>query len=171
MSLTASFSVAQVAGLAGSMLLTDTSSGSDGSITSRRVYIQTSQGDYLVTDGVTTQYNLWSYAASTIALAVLDKDYAVSIRVDWMAGDSVLYSVTEICVFTQYNKSFFYTLTQNQTASPNIVNDTTYYNNKAILWAEIIGAENAISYASDMYSAQGCLDRATNMRLNESLYF
>lgn len=171
MALTPNFSCSQTTGDESQITITDTSTGSDGTLTQRRVYLQDAQGNYLVEDGTTTDYEVWDIDDDEISLDVLTKDYSLNITVQWLNGSTVVYSKTILNLFSQYNKSFFYSLTQLQAASPAILQDVNFYNNKALLWMNIKGAENAVEYGGDIAAAQNCLDRATNLRLNESLYF
>lgn len=168
-----SFTASQIIGVLGSISIQDTSSGSDNNIASRVVYVQAADGTYLVTPGTTTQYMVWSYASQTITLTdILTTDQAPLITVLWLDSNGVtLYTASSLNLFDQYNKSFFYSLTQNQNSLANIVSDSAYYENKAKLWAELVGAYNAVAYGGDIYSAQQCLDRASNFRTNQNLYF
>mgnify|MGYP000396776706 CR=1 FL=1 len=57
MALSVNFTAQQTPGLPGTILFTDTSTGTDVAVTQRRVYIQTAAGNYLVLEIV----NSWSY--------------------------------------------------------------------------------------------------------------
>lgn len=172
MSFVPAFSASQLTGVSGSLTLSDDSSGTDAAISQRRVYFQLSDGSYLTLSSTSTDYETWAYASATKTFAILSTDYAISVLVQWLnVSNTVLYTKTILCLFDQFNKSFFYSLTQNQASSPTIVQDTTYYQNKAALWSEIIGAENAVEFGNDISGAQGCLDRASNFRNNENFYF
>ena len=172
MALTPNFSASQAIGLADEIILTDTSTGSDVAITQRRVYIQNSEGDYLVESGTTTDYEVWAYADSSITLDVLTEDTACNITVRWLdVSNAVLYSKTTLFAFTMNTETFYYSLTQAQTSSPNIINDTFYYGNKTALRSEIDSANNAVEYGSDIYAAQAALDRATTLVNGQNEYF
>lgn len=169
------FSATQTTGDLGSITLIDSSTGSDGTIVKRRVYLQTAEGTYLVSENNVNDYEDWDNFPVTTTLSLTDimgTDYALSILVQWLtAANVVVTSKTTLFLFSQFNKSFFYELTQDQASDYNIVNNQNYYDNKAKLWAEIKGAENAIEYGADIYAAQQCLNRASNMRENQSKYF
>ena len=174
MALTVNFSTTQTIGAPDKINFLDDSTGIDATISQRRIYLQTSLGTYLVEDGTTTDYEVWSGfpGTTTITLDVLDKDYALNIQVDWLTAlGVVVYTKTTLFQFSLYNKTFFYGLTQDQSSTPVIVQDTNYYNNKGIFWVELIGAENAVDIGGDIGGSQECLDRATAMRLSEDLYF
>ena len=152
-------------------MLTDTSTGSDAAITSRRVYLTNSDGDYVVPTGNSTNYVEWPYADSSITIDCLTEDTALSVRVDWLdVSNGILYTKTILCGFTGYNEAFYYQLTQGQISS-NIINDTTYYNNKMNLRVAIDSGNQAIEVGEDIFSAQSCYDIATNLRLNENFYY
>jgi len=69
--------------------VTDTSTGSDKDIKSRRVYLKKSNGEYLVPQGTTTNYIVWGLSSSTIDVNVLDKDYALYIEVKWVSDPNI----------------------------------------------------------------------------------
>lgn len=170
MALTPSFSASQILGAPSVIVLTDTSTGTDGTLTARRVFIQKTDGTYLVTEGTTTDYVEWAIGDTTISIDVLDKDYALQITVQWLAGTTVTYEETGLYLFYQYSEQFYYNLTQGQTSTPLIINDTSYYDNKMKLRCSIDEAVNATTY-NDIHAAQSALDRALELRLNQNLYF
>jgi len=168
---TASFSVSQSVGLEDTLTLTDTSTGSDAAIVSRVAYLQKSDGTFLVESGVTTDYNAWAYADSSIALAVLDKDYALKITVEWLdINDAVLYSEYGYYGLTAYNEDFDYTLTTILASNPILVNDNSFRENKSKLRLYIDSGDKAITRSSDITSAQLCYNEATKIRIG-SVYF
>ena len=166
------FTISQSGLLPGTITATDTSTGSDVAIAARRIFFQTTYGNYLVPSGVTTDYNTWAYANTVQSFAVLLQDYSVAITVQWVdSGGTVLYTLTQVYTLPQYSKNFFYYLIQLQALSPTVVQDANYFSNLSILWMSIIGAINAVEFGADIAAAQNCLDRATEMKLNQSKYF
>lgn len=171
MALTPNFSASQPSGEPSVVTLTDTSTGSDVSITERRVYLQNSDGDYVVPSGVSTDYVVWPLADTSIDIDCLSQDSALSITVNWVdSGGATVETKTILCGFTEYNEEFYYQLTQGQVGS-NIQFDTTYYQNKLQLRVLIDSGNQAISLGDDIYSAQECYDQATNLRLNGNYYY
>lgn len=167
MALTPNFSTSQTVGESSKITFTDTSTGSDGSIASRRIYLQTATGVYLVESGTPTDYEVWVYADSTITLDLLDKDYALNVLVQWLdSGGTVLYSKQLLLGFTLYNNTFNYGLTQMLTANPNNFNSKAFFQNKIALTVEMDSGDQALELASDIFGAQRCYDRATQIRLN-----
>lgn len=172
MSFTPNFSVSQNANNITQLVIVDSSVGSDGAIASREVSIQTGNSIYLLPTGNVGNFIAWLLANTSISINVLTGDFAVSIIVNWLASDgtTILYTKTGLYLFTAYSELFYYGLTQNQTSTPNIVNDNDYYFNKMRLRCSIDEATNALLY-SDIVSAQSALNRAAYLISNQNLFF
>lgn len=179
MAISVSFTTTQVLGSPSEIVITDTSTGSDAAATGRRVYIQNSLGEYVTESGVTTAsaYTNWPIAdGNSLTLDVLTEDAALNITLMYTNNSGVsVAQTTELCGFTLYNETFYYSLTQAQASQnqppPMIIQDTNYYMNKLILRTEIDSGNNAIEYGDDITTAQACYDRATFLTNNENLYF
>lgn len=168
----ASFSVSQSINSINILTLADTSTGSDTNITARQIYLQTGNGTYLVPAGVTTNFIPWLLANTSINLNVLSQDYAVNILVQWLdVSGNVLYSSQNVYLFTAYSEQFMYGLTQLLALSPSIPQDNQYYADKMQLRVLIDSAVNSIAIASDISSAQSCLNQAAYMIQNKNLFF
>ena len=152
--------------------LQDVSTGSDSAVTSRRVYLTKSDGTYLVPQGTSTDYIVWSYSVSFIDINVLDRDYALNITVEWLNSANVaLYTKVYVYDFTTYSNFFHYYLTQTQASKPNIINDNNFWYNKLKLLVNIKDADNAIAYGSDIGNAQAALDKAYGLIHNQNAFF
>lgn len=172
MPLTVSISVSQNSGLPNVIVLTDTSTGSDPGITSRRVYLYKSDNTTLVPFGTTTPYTVWPISDSTISLDVLTQDTALTIVVQWLTGTTVTYTYTNEYQFPAYTKTFLYNLSvTQQLTNPNILKDTQYMFNKLQLYTYTRDAENAIAEGQDTTKAQLSFDLAQAMMNNSQLYF
>lgn len=179
MAITAIFTTSQVVGAPQNIVLVDSSVGTDVTAVSRRIYIVNSEGQYITEDGVTdaVAYTSWPIADGlTITLDVLTEDSALYITLTYNnVGGGVVATVTNLRGFTLYNETFYYSLTQAQAMQnqppPMIMQDSNYYSNKGILRTEIDSGNNAISYGSDITSAQAAYSRATYMVLNQNNYF
>jgi hypothetical protein len=175
MPLTPNFSTSQQAGLPSNVIITDTSTGSDVAIVSRRVFLVNYAGEYVVADGTTTNYTPWPLAQSSISIDCLSADAALSVTVNWVdAGGVTLYTKTTLAGFTLYNLTFYYSLTQGQAAISNpsyILQDNTYFQNKSKLKTLIESGNNAITLGYDITSAQVCYDLATNLVTNQNMSF
>jgi len=91
MPLTPSFSVSQQVGSPSDIVFNDTSTGSDSSLTERRVYLEKHDGQYLVPSGTTTDYIVWPLATNPFTISgILDKDYALNVKVDWICTTPVI---------------------------------------------------------------------------------
>ncbi|MEN6463266.1 MAG: hypothetical protein ABFC94_18090 [Syntrophomonas sp.] len=172
MALSPNFTCAQNVLYPNIIIAADTSTGSDGAISQRRIYCQDREGNYLVPSGTTTTYTQWAYVDSSISLNILTQDMALSIRVDWLnSSNVVLYTLTQQFCFPLYNQQFLYELVQLQGLTPSIPQDTNYDANLAILWTSVRGAINAVEVGDDISASQASLDRGTFLRLNQNLYF
>jgi hypothetical protein len=172
MPLTPNFTSSQFSGTPSIITLNDTSTGSDVTIASRRVYLLQANGTFLVPAGTTTDYVVWDLVDTSIDLDVLSQDSALSITVQWMSGlNTVVTSKTISFAFTAYNETFYYGLTESQVANSNLSASTNWYQTKLVLRVEIDSADQAITFASDIYSAQAALNRATYISTNQALFF
>lgn len=173
MALTPNFTGSQNSGTPSTVSFTDTSTGSDGAITKRRIFLLQSDGTYLTGDG-TVNYDDWAYADSSISLDVLSQDTALDVTVQWLdVSNTVLYTKTIAFGFQAFGETFYYSLTQNQVpiTNPNVALSTNYYQNKMIFRVLLDSAAQAIEFASDIYSAQNCYDQEQNMINNQAFYF
>lgn len=174
MALTVSISISQNNGDPASFVMTDTSTGSDGTITTRRIYLYKADNTTLVPAGTSTSYIEWPILDGPITLDVLTRDTALMIVVYWMAGTSIVYTYTNYYVFLAYTKTFLFGLSTDQTTqvlNPNILTSTNFFLNKSIMWGLTKDAQNAIDFGQDVYKAQVALDSAYEMILNEDKYF
>jgi len=172
MPLSPNFTASQNSGTPNLIFLTDTSTGSDVTITKRRIYLLQSNGTYLVPTGTVTNYIEWALVDVTTSLNVLIQDTALSITVEWLtASNVVVANKTTSFAFTAYNETFYYGLTESQVANANLTASTNWYQTKLILRVEIDSADQAITFASDIYSAQAALNRATFISTNQAYFF
>ncbi len=172
MALNAAFSASQNPLSPNIIVLTDTSSGVDASVTQRRVYCLNAAGEWVVESGTTTDFEAWAYAESTVSLNLLTEATALSVRVDWLdVSDAVLYTVSETFCFAEYLKQFSYYLAQMIAVTPPIIGSTNYETNLGKLWTSITGAINAIEVNNDIACSQNNLDRGTYMKVNQQKFF
>lgn len=173
MPLVPAFSATQSLGYNDLITFTDDSTGADATITERRIYVQLANGNYLTTAGESTVevYTLWDYADLTTQLSLLSEATAPSIRVDWLAGSTVVYTVTTTFDFNLQDYIYAYGLLQYQTSNPRIIQDKDYYFNFIQFIVNLFNSENAITIGGDIFSAQGALDRNQFMMQEEQLYF
>jgi hypothetical protein len=173
MPLTPNFSVSQLAGSPESFTVTDTSSGSDGAITVRWLYLLQADGTYLVPEGNTEDYIVWAYAEPSITLDLLSQDTALSITVEWRDGSSDLYDKTSAVGLDAFGQNFFYSLSDGQVpiVNPPVALSQDYYQNKLQFLCYLKSAEQAITYASDIQKAQFAYDLDQFMQNNQTELF
>lgn len=165
MPLTPSFSATESLAYPNIITLTDTSEGSDGTLTNRKIYIRLADGTFLA-NGVD-----WPYADASIELDVLAQAQAPEITVTWLSGSSVSYTYSNTFDFTLYQYIFALGLLQDLTSRPQTLQDANYYNSLIQFIVNLTNSENAIEFGGDIYSAQGALDLNQNLINNENLYF
>lgn len=164
MAIVASFSLTQSTDST-SFTLTDTSTGTDGTLTGRRILLYKADGS-LFTPAIA-----WAIGSTTKTVSILDKDYALNIVVFWDTAVSGAYTATKIYAFRGFGKAYLFGLIQAETANPNIVTDKEYDRTKNILVVELDNAVQAIDVGSDYYAAQRCIDRYTSLIQHANLYF
>jgi hypothetical protein len=160
MALTVNFSASTNITTPSIITLTDTSTGTDGTITERRVYLQKSDGTYLVPTGTTTDYIVWAIASTTTIIDVLDVDYALNITVQWLAGTTVTYTKTTLYEFNTNARVFRIKLLKAQASNPRLVNSANFFQVQSNLTTFIDGADEAVLLAGDITLAQLCNDNA-----------
>lgn len=166
-----SFSVSQGADPSG-IIITDTSTGSDGTITDRKINLYDSAN--VLFGASPYDFPYVSGAGDTITINPLLKDKALNIIITWLnVSGTVLYTASNPYAFRGYGQQYYNGLTRAQTSQPGIVNDQNYYTNKGILETELNSAALAISDMNDLFAAQNCIDRYTFMikTTNQKLFF
>lgn len=177
MALTVNFSCSQQVGAPTDIDFEDTSTGVDAAVVKRRIYIRNSVGDFLVEDGNTNEYSDWNDfpATTTITLTVLSADVAgtaTTITVQWLnVSNVVLYDKTATYGFTLDGETFDYGLTQNLAQNSSLSTDNNFLSNKSKLRTYIDSGNQAISLNSDIYAAQLCYNKATEMMDNSQYLF
>lgn len=171
MAIVASISVAQSAITPASVTVTDTSTGTYGTITKRRIYVSDANGEFLTGDG-TVDYDEWALADLSITLSILDQDTAANIRVTWLTAlDAIVDDINANYPLSEFGKQFFFQLVSAQGLTPGIYQDSNYSGNLAIFWSNIVAGDNAVSYGNSLSAAQNCYNRETYMQQNQSSYF
>lgn len=168
MSFICAFSIAATPGVTGSVTLTDESAGTDANLTSRTITFYKSDGSvFLITS--------WAIGDASKVIALMDKDYALNVTVDWASSAPLAspstYTQSKLFASTAFLMDEFSTLTRLQASNPIIMKDSQYYEKKSELLMEIKGAEYGISNMADIKAAQGCLDRAQSLIANKTLFY
>ena len=149
-----------------------TSSPPVGSV-NKRIYIQQANGTYIVEgSNTTTDYTTVPVATNPVYLDLLTKDVAVQATVEYLnSSNVVLGTESNVYRFTAFNENFDYALTQNLTANPLLINDNDFFANKSEFRTCIDSGNQAFDLVGDLFSAQQCYDRATNLRINSQYFF
>lgn len=172
MSFTPLITVTQYSATPSNITVIDSSTGSDGAITQRRLYIQTANAIYLVPTGTSTDYIFWAFVNQFITVNVLSQDECVVIKSQWLdVSNAVLYEFIDEYPLAEYNKQFLVYLVSAQGLTPGIVQDSNYSGNISLFWVNIISGINQVTFGGDVAGGQNAFNRATQMRLNQSLYF
>lgn len=172
MPLAPNFTASQFTGSPSYITLTDTSTGSDVSIVSRKVFIQSAFGTFLVPSGTITQYFVWALANTSTTVSILTQDTAVSITVQWVdVGGNPVVSKTISFAFIAYSQTFLLNQGTAQLVNPQIVGANQYINNRQKVRELLDSAQQAIVFASDLYGSQQCLNKATEMISPQNYYF
>lgn len=174
MALSQLFSTSQTIGFPSKIILTDESTGTDGAVVKRRVYITDKDGNYIVEVGTTTDYEAWADfpSTTTITLDLLTSDKAVNVRVDWLdTNNAVLYTLTLLRDFTLYSKEYYLSLIKAQSSNPKLKDSANYYQNLIKLMVSIKEADDSILLLSDISSSQAALNRANTLISSPSNFF
>lgn len=172
MPLSVNFTATQLLGLPNIIVFTDTSTGSDVNVTSRRIYLRDAYNNNVLPEGTTTDYVVWPINQSSINVNCLTKDMALNITVEWVDTNSVaLYSKLIFSGFTSYNEDFLYELSGLLAANYKRTADADFLSLMFKLRNFVDSGDQAVIRGGDIAKAQACYDLATNIRENSSYYF
>lgn len=173
MALVPNFTTAESISSPDEITFEDTSTGSDGGLTSRRIYIQLDNNNWLTTAGESTTeaYETWAIGDTTTTLSLLNSSTSATVTIKWMTGSTVTYSKVKYQIWDLYDYLFGLELIQAQEATPGIIQDANYYSNFFQFITNIWMAENAISYGDDVYSSQQQLNKNQYMITNQNSFF
>lgn len=173
MALTPNFTATESLSTLANVTFLDTSTGSDGGLTSRKIFCRLANGNYLTTAGesTTSASETWAIGSTSVTLALLTQSTVANVTVQWLTGSTVTYTKTILTIWDLYDYLFAFELIQSQTATPTIINDVNYYSNFFKLITNIWNAECAVSYGNDLYSSQSSLNVNQNLINNANLYF
>jgi hypothetical protein len=174
MPLTVSFTVSQTLGLPNKITLTDTSTGTDVAVVSRRVTFTDKDGKTYVQSGTATTYEVWGGfpGTTTISLDVLDRDRALYVRVEWVnSGGTVLYTSTLLRQLPLYAKTYYLNLIKAMQAVEKLKDSANFYYHLINLETSLKQASDAVDLLNDIHSAQAALNRAKKLIDNPSYFF
>lgn len=154
------------------LVISDTSTGSDGGVAKRRVYLVAADGTPVVPANSTTTYVEWSYSTSQIRIgSILDRDYSIEITIQWISSDNgILQFKTKIVALTGYADAFLLDLTRANASNPKLLNSKSYFERKSKLRCLLDDAIQAAD-AGQQASSQLCLNEAGSLIQYEAYTF
>jgi len=170
MAFNGNFSVAQGLDVQ-SFTLTDTSTGSDPSLTGRTISLFQSDGDLL--GGSVIPWPLSSGSTITLNDILVPWDYSLNILVEWQSSSPIpgsVYSKNTLATFDGQSNEFAYSLVQQISSNQGITRNKDYLYNLALINSDILNAQRCNNFG-DQGAAQECLNRIYNYYVNRSLYF
>jgi len=173
MALTPNFTSTQSIASPAQITFYDTSSGVDGTITTRTIFIRLSNGKWLTTAGESSTIlgETWDYADASITLSLLSRSTVANVTVAWYNGSTQVYTKTILSEWNFYDYLFLFGLLSAQTSYPAINASTGYWPNSFVMVTNIFQSEKAVELMDDLYSAQKALDRNQLFIDNENLFF
>jgi hypothetical protein len=148
------------------IILTDTSTGSDGSIASRSIALYTVQNALLIPAVA------WPLATNPITINPLTTDIALNIVITWLnSSGSVLYTASQIAPFTGNGEFFYYNLTKTESSSPGILQDVNYQQYRTTLRNYLDAAVQAISIGQNLGNSQAMILKENYLVTNSNLYY
>lgn len=169
MSLTAAFTVGNNSSVNQSVfVLTDTSTGTDGTVTRIIVTIYDAANNQIPGSPFSFAYTL----NAAYNLSVLTQDLAVNIRVDWVNSGGVSQANTsQIFVFTGFLEWYYYGLIQQVSAQNRLLIDTDFFYNFSKLRTLIDSANQSINIGASIFNAEAMILLAQYMANNTNLFF
>jgi len=170
----ANFTTSESLGTPSDITFVDSSVGSDNTLTVRKIYIRLANGNYLLSGGAETSTATaidWPINDVSITLTLISQSTTASVRIDWLAGSTIVYTKTALQTWNLYDYLFGLELIQSQTATPTIIQDSNYYNNFFQFITNIFNSETANTYGNDLYSSQASLNRNQYLINNSDIFF
>lgn len=176
MPLSVAITAAQSLGTPSIIILTDASTGTDGTITNRKVYLRTATNQYLTEtqqSSSTVAFENWPISDGvTINLDVLTEATTLEVTVVWTTGaGTTVYELTDVIAFTNQDYIFQLGILASQTSTPGVLQDVNYYNSFIQFIVNLDNAEVAAATGDDLYSSQSALNRNQIMIDNEQMFF
>lgn len=174
MALTVNFSTSQALATPNSITFTDSSTGTDAAVVSRRIYLTDSDGEEVVVSGTSTAYEVWGNfpATTSITLNLLLRDTALLARVDWVnSGGVALYTKSIYIPAVMYMKAYYIFLIKCQSSNPKHINRNNFYENIIKLLNNIKNATDSLTLIDDIKSSQAAMDRGHELINNPSYFF
>lgn len=153
---------------------TDTSTGTDLSLTNRKIYVRLANGNWLTAGGVqspTSAYMDWSYSDASTTIDLLTNSTTANVTVEWYAGSALTYTKTILIEWDLYDYVFLFGLLSAQTSFPAVNANQGYWPNSFYMVTNLFQSEQAVELMDDLYSSQAALDRNQWLINNQNDYF
>jgi hypothetical protein len=168
MAFNGAFTIAESTTL-GVMTLTDTSTGSDAELTGREIRIYKADGELFVAAID------WAIGDTSVNLAIMDKDYAFNIRVNWLSDSPLAspstYEDEQIFAFTRFGEYEYGSITRLQTSEPQNMSDKSFFDAKNRFRSLLDSAKHAIDFMEDLYAAQRMIELYQYLITNKNLFY
>ena len=166
MALSPAYSISNNDSVTSEFVLTDLSTGSDSSISTRQLLL------YDVSNTLVATVPFPLSAGNSITPSILTEDYAYNSVMQWLdSGGNVLYTLSQIGCFTGFLEWFFYSLIQYLSAQPNVINDTEYLQQMSNLELFINSANKAITTGQSIFNSQQMILLGQDIQANQQLIF
>ena len=150
----------------GTITFTDTSTGSDNTLTVRTITLT-------YADGTVGSPIGWNIGQASITIAnLVPRSTTASVTVNWLDGATVVYTKTILMEWDLFDYVFMFGLIQTQTSTGgSILQDQNYLFNSMNYIVNLTNSETACNLIDDAYSSQSALDRNYALSQNQSKYF
>jgi hypothetical protein len=153
----------------GSIIINDTSTGSDPGLTGRTISLIQADGSLLT--GLTIDFPLFVGSSITININL---DYCLLILITWQSSSPLpspsTYSASGIFLLRGYSMQFLDQQIGAIQSNPNILQDTNFQSSLNLLHNEINNAIQAASTGQQV-SSQRALSSIQNLIVNQNFYF
>lgn len=168
MSFVAAFTISSLIS-PGSLVVNDSSVGSDSNLIDRKIYLYQASGAILTGDFI--DWPLSNGASKTLSL---DIDYCLLIVVQWASSSPLPppseYSASGLFLFRGYSLQFLDQQIGAIQSNPSVLQDTNFYDSLGKLQTDIDCAVQAAS-TGQQSSAQAALSRIQYLITNQSKFF
>ncbi len=110
-------------------------------------------------------------SSSITIVTFTNKDYALTITVEWRSNSAVLYNKTVSYCFSTYAKIYNVKLSKAQVSSPSLLDRDNWLSTKCNLNTYIDAADNAVALGAGITIAQLSLNKAKFIIDNPKLVF
>lgn len=169
MPLVPAFTIANNSGIPqNNFLITDTSTGADGTVTKFVVTIYDDTNTQLAGSPITFTYT----PNATYNVGILTQDIAVNVVVVWATtGGATVVTTNQIFVFTGFLEWYYYGLVQQVAANNSLFADRGFFLNLSNLRTLIDSANQAINIGGSIFNAQAMILLAQYIQTNNNLFF